>query len=248
MPYVRNFTDYRPGPRDDGRPWTQARIEEAADVAGAPGTWATIDTITFSPVDTDPAAPRLRDITTEDAALAAGWYRVVFVDADGDEQTTDPVAYPPSTTLRPTLLEVGAILRARTRSDDTGQEIGTFDTTTRPTGDEVTTYITEAHDEVTLRLPDDLPARYIPFARRLIAMRAAMFIEVSFDPDRTGPDSAYGRLKEQFDAGMAALMDAVADRGDAVTSRIASPDIISPTLAPYPQELRELIAPPWPYP
>lgn len=139
--------------------------------------------------------------------------------------------------ITPTLADVGAILRARTRSDATGAEIGTFDTTTRPTGVEVTDYVTHAEAEVRLRLPADIPTDLEPYVKRLVAIRAAMFVELSYDPDRTGDESAYARLKEMFDSGMAALMDAAADQGaDAGSSRMFAVPLTTPTAA-YSAEL-----------
>jgi len=91
---VITFENYRPGPRQDGEPWTQVTIEESAT---PDGTWTLIDTITLSPVDTDPASPQLRSFTTENATLTDGWYRVTFLDADGDTQVTDPVEHTQTT-------------------------------------------------------------------------------------------------------------------------------------------------------
>lgn len=131
--------------------------------------------------------------------------------------------------LRPTVDEVAAILRARTRSDTAGTEIGTFDSTTRPTGVQVEEFIDSALDEVVLRLPETMSARYVSFVRRLTALRAAMYIETSYDPDR-GEDSAYTRLKEQFDAGMPALLAALDDAGEdaSTTGRLVVATVASP--------------------
>lgn len=152
--------------------------------------------------------------------------------------------------IQPALTDLGALLRARTRSDTTGAEAGTFNTTTRPTGTEVSTFIDAALTEVELWLPDDIPARVQPFAKHLVALRAAMLIELSYDPDRSGTqDSTYAQLKQMYEDGKAALLDSLSDRDQGVTRRIGSMPIVSPTLAPYPDDLREIMAPdPWPYP
>lgn len=117
--------------------------------------------------------------------------------------------------ITPALTDVGAILRARTRSDSTGAELGTFNTTTRPTGSEVTDFIAHAEAEVSLRLPtdlEDLADRQAGMAKRVVALRAAMLVELSYDPDRTdGQDSAYQRLSDLFDAGMSALEQALVE-------------------------------------
>lgn len=142
----------------------------------------------------------------------SGTYSVVWDDGDGNyaredlivSSTWEPVT---ATDITPTLDEVGALIKARTRDDD-GNELGTFTDDTRPTGDEVTDFVTFAVSEVTLRIPasGDLPDALIAYARRLVAIRAAMSVELSFDPDRTGDDTAYARLKEWYDTGMAGLM------------------------------------------
>jgi hypothetical protein len=124
---------------------------------------------------------------------------------------------PPDDPVRPTVTEIGAILRARTRSDTTGEELGTFDNTTRPTQGEVDVFIDVAEAEVDLRLPADLSAlsgREATMARRATALRAAMLVELSYDPDRTDTqDSAYQRLSDLFDAAMRALTDVLEDEG-----------------------------------
>lgn len=83
MTQVVTLEDYTPIARFDGIPWTVARIEEAELSSGS---WATIDTITLSPVDADPSAPATRDLTTNNASSTMGlWYRIVFVDASLNE-------------------------------------------------------------------------------------------------------------------------------------------------------------------
>jgi hypothetical protein len=90
LSYVVSLEDFRPPARFDGNPWTQARVEEAAIRSGP---WVAIDTLALEPVDADPAQPQSRDLTTTQATLASGYYRVVFLDADSHETPpTDPVA------------------------------------------------------------------------------------------------------------------------------------------------------------
>lgn len=93
MPYVRTLTNARPPAREDAEPFTLAHIREAADDNGAPGAWTTIETITLDPVDTDPAAPAYRDLTTDEGTLAAGWLSVVWEDADGSTAASPAVEF-----------------------------------------------------------------------------------------------------------------------------------------------------------
>ena len=88
MSYVVPFKRFRPGSRDDGIPFTSVEIWEAATEDGVYGL---IDTIVLDPVDADPENPAYRDFTTDGALLADGWYKVVFVDDDGNRQESDPI-------------------------------------------------------------------------------------------------------------------------------------------------------------
>lgn len=109
MSQVITFTSYRPTPRYDGRPWTEAHVEEAPT---ALGPWTEIDAIELDPVDADPTAPATRNFTTEAASDTAGlWYRVIFYDALGDSsQPTDPVQNGNPTSSYVTVDEVKASL------------------------------------------------------------------------------------------------------------------------------------------
>lgn len=114
MPYVITFEDFQPVPRYDEIPWTEARIEEAAT---ADGTYAAIDTITLDPVDADPSSPAVRDFTTENATAANLWYRIIFVDATGDEASpTAPIQNTDTPSIYATVNELARILKIRTPS------------------------------------------------------------------------------------------------------------------------------------
>lgn len=90
MAQVITFEDYRPSPRYDGLPWTEAELYEGAEVDGP---WTLLETFTLAPVDADPENPAYRDFTTELASDEVDlWYHFVFKDATGDElQATAPV-------------------------------------------------------------------------------------------------------------------------------------------------------------
>jgi hypothetical protein len=81
MPRVVSLTDLVPDPRYDGVPWTQAEVQEATAPDGA---WLTVDTLALVTLDTDPSAPMARSVTTAQAQLTTGWYRLVFLDAGGN--------------------------------------------------------------------------------------------------------------------------------------------------------------------
>lgn len=108
----------------------------------------------------------------------------------------------------PSLSDIGAVLRARTR-DENGNELGTFTEGTRPTDDEVDALIPSAVAEVLLHIPDDeVSDRLIGYAKYLVSLRVGMAIELSYNPDQTAEGSAYARLKELFDAGTTAFLAA----------------------------------------
>lgn len=110
MTQVVSFDDYRPSPRYDSLPWTEARIEEGT---ASVGPWALIETITLTPTDADPANPATRSFTTQLASDGELWYRIVFADADGD---IGQPTYPVQNTLNPrpvyaSVSELAGILR-----------------------------------------------------------------------------------------------------------------------------------------
>jgi hypothetical protein len=86
MTVVVSLEDYRPSPRYDGEPWTDARIEEAA---ASTGPWTTLETIALAPVDADPMNPAYRDFTTQLGTADGLWYRIVFLDADDRTLSTE---------------------------------------------------------------------------------------------------------------------------------------------------------------
>lgn len=111
MSIIVSFDDYTPLARYDTKPWTQIRVEEAAAITGP---WTILDTITIDPVDADPSDPASRSFSVEGTA-ADQWYRVTFIDNDGNEslpttplQNTGIVQIPYATTS-----ELAAILHVR---------------------------------------------------------------------------------------------------------------------------------------
>jgi hypothetical protein len=87
---VVSLTGFRPLRRFDEVPWERARIEESA--TGIDGSWASRGVQNLVPVDTDPAQPAIRDFTVTNAVLAAGFYRVVFLDEE-DNESPSPAIY-----------------------------------------------------------------------------------------------------------------------------------------------------------
>lgn len=95
MTYIRSLDDTYPPARFDGVAFTTAIIQEAPEVAGAPGSFSTIDTKTLTPADSNPAQPMARDLTTTLATLTTAWYRIIWQDGAAAQFIGDPVRYPP---------------------------------------------------------------------------------------------------------------------------------------------------------
>lgn len=79
MTIVVSLEDYRPAPRYDSLPWTDAMIQEGT--ASDDTAWVTLETQPLNPVDSDPANPMYRNFTTALGTAEDLWYRVVFLDA-----------------------------------------------------------------------------------------------------------------------------------------------------------------------
>lgn len=116
-----------------------------------------------------------------------------------DESFATTDAIPGTQSFVPSVDDVGAILRTRTK-DNVGNETGTFTANTRPTDQQVLTLIGQAYDDVVGVIDDDIPATAFRDARSAIALRAAMMVELSFWPDQVPLGrSPYAQLKELYD-------------------------------------------------
>lgn len=226
---VVTFIDYTPTPRFDDKPWTDARIEGADLLAGP---WTEVETIPLDPVDTNPERPITRSFTTELAGDEL-WFRIVFVDEDGDESATDPVPAVADPAFRPTLNDVGALLRARTKTTAAregayaqGEEIGTFNTDTRPSGTQVEALISQAVKAVAGRV-GDVPVVHEGTAQHLAAVYAAMLVESSYFPEQIeNGQSPYERFRDlwrdEIEQLTARMTGASGSRG-LVVATLASP-------------------------
>jgi hypothetical protein len=88
MTYVVPFKSFRPGSRDDGIHFTSVEVMESTT---EDGVYELIDAFELDPVDSDPEHPAYRDFTTTLAVHENGWYKIVFVDDDGNRQESDPI-------------------------------------------------------------------------------------------------------------------------------------------------------------
>lgn len=206
MPYVVTFRAYTPPARDD-EPWTDVRVEEAA---AKDGPWAVLETQPLSPVDTDPAAPDTRTVTTQLATLAAGWYRLTWLDADGDQALTSPLYS--GANIAPPLREVADLMLSRLR-DDVGT-VDTFSAATTPTADQADRFINYGLRRVRGKA-GAIPESLADDARHVVALYAAMLAESSLQSEQADDNSGhYERLKELYDAALADLIEEVKDVAD----------------------------------
>lgn len=84
---VVSLTDFTPNPRYDDQAWLAARIEgQLPD-----GTWETLESFNLDP-DTNPAEPVSRNFTTTNGDPSYIYLRVVWIDNEGNQDYTDPVA------------------------------------------------------------------------------------------------------------------------------------------------------------
>ncbi len=111
--------------------------------------------------------------------------------------------------------DVAAVLTARTFNTSSTEE-GGFTGDTRPTAEQAEVLIERAGDEVRARLGQDIDEEKdetsFLYAKQLVAIRAAMWVELSYFPEETtADDSAYEALRVAFESGLATLVDSLAD-------------------------------------
>ena len=204
MPRVVILADFRPSPRADELPWTEARIEETDDPAGE---WEGLKTVELDPVDEDPLKPIERTFTV---APTKEWLRVVFLDAEGGEDDPSPVAATSGVQFRPTVAQVSAVLRARTYMDAEdglvgGALAGEFNSDTTPTAEDLEGSLADGKviAEVCVDVAREVgrvPGFLLDDARRLAALGAAKEIERSYLPEQVEPDaSIYQTLRLTYE-------------------------------------------------
>lgn len=122
-----------------------------------------------------------------------------------------------ATDWAPTVEDVAALLRARTKGGDSEMdELGTFrddDSSglgTRPTATQVEELIEIAVADVRMRVADDMPDEFAESATGCAAMRAANLVELSYFPEQTEADrTVYQSLRLTFEEQVAKLATGV---------------------------------------
>lgn len=99
--------------------------------------------------------------------------------------------------IRPTLSDLGGIMRARTRDVD-GSELGTFTADTRPTATEAAALVDRALAIVNPRL-GVVPDALAETAKSVVALRAAMFVEAAYFPEENDSEgSPYANYRDAY--------------------------------------------------
>lgn len=137
---------------------------------------------------------------------------------------------------RPTVEQVALLIRARTK-DTFGNEVGTFDSDTRPTDVQVEEQIDAAMALVGVRFPatSGMTAEQVSAFAALVAYRAALRIEKSYFPEQVRSDrSAYPQLREEYLDDLQAFTNALAGGGgDGMVYPIQSAPVGSWTSIPH---------------
>lgn len=93
-----------------------------------------------------------------------------------------------SDSYRPTIAQVGSILRARTL-DKYGSELGTFNEDTRPTGTQVSDLIDLAIGDTSAAIGQDVPSNLWEPVTMLVAVNVANLIQASYWPEQVEDNS-----------------------------------------------------------
>jgi hypothetical protein len=202
-----------------GQPITATLVDVAG---GITGLGARIEVpVTRAIASAFVAATKLGAVwtVTIDPPVAGGAYQ--FVWRTSDPEPPDFEAFIPLTViaatisvadpatdeeLTPTIDDLAALEHARTLSG--GTEIGTFDATTNPTGDQVEALIASAVNDVKSRVGVTLTTAFAAEAKRLAALQAATLIEASFFPGELDSDrSAFRQYQAMYLSGIESLIE-----------------------------------------
>lgn len=131
---------------------------------------------------------------------------------------------------------VGRLLRARTK-DSAGHTLGEFTNDTIPTSAQVRLLVQDAMEDVFITAGENFQTATEPAAWVLIAIRAAMLVELSYWPEQTtNEDSSYARLRDQYNDGLAHLVSRVSDdqagaqRFGSIPINTTRPTVIGPSV------------------
>jgi hypothetical protein len=151
------------------------------------------------------------------APALAGTYSIRWQGPEPDQTVSEPLIV--TRGLVPNVSDVGALLRARTKTSG-GAEVGTFTQETRPTAVEVGVLIDEAVEDVTSQI--GVPAVGSALegrARRAATLYAAVLVELSYFPEQVqggrSPADTYLKLYKDRMKALVLFVTQGGDDGDA---------------------------------
>jgi hypothetical protein len=173
-------------------------MEETFDPAGEAYSTILAQAPLVPPI-TDNENPPSYDFETSQAVFREGWYRIVWVDEAGVEAPTRWLQKRVLPFWAPSVQDVADHVLQRT-VERGNKFVGTFTDGTRPTRETVERLIDKAINRVQSKLGENPTGNQQDEARDLAAIRAAMFIELTwFAKEIESGLSPYGALKELWD-------------------------------------------------
>lgn len=171
-----------------------------------------VDDIVEYPQDDDTSNYQATRTMPEDATPTGVGVEYLAVWVSGSVELTEELVVETGVTsdYRPTVDQIGALLRARTKVGMT--EPGTFTDETRPTGDQVELLIDQAVADVAMRVGVTIPDELNNSGRHVVALRAAQLVELSFFPEQqegAGGVSPYQTLRLSYEEALDKLVKAV---------------------------------------
>jgi len=136
--------------------------------------------------------------------------------------STPPPIDPTTVVWRPTVDDVAALIRARTK-DASGNELGTFTDQTRPTDAEVEQLITNGCAKIATLVGWSFPSDAEPEATHLAALWTACEVEQSYWPEQVRTErSAFAQLLAMFEYDVGPFVNYVAQLAPAGSGSLAA--------------------------
>jgi hypothetical protein len=143
---------------------------------------------------------------------------------------TQPVDPDPAVNWRPTVEDVAALLRARTK-DAMGKENGTFTDETRPTATQVEILITNGCADVATWVGYDIGDTLWQEARNLASIYAACQVEESYYPEQLATQrSAWTQLWERYQFGLKQFAEHAGASAEIGTVAAREGSIVTPSM------------------
>lgn len=207
--FVVTFPD-QVGP-DDAAVYSAARIEQSR---GWSGPWHEIESVEL--LGESPWS-----LTTTLGVFDDGVFRLVWIDDEGGETATEPVAHHYSAFYgcRPSIGQLALHLRHRL-TDNTGQ-VDTFNDSTNPTLEAANGYLDEATQLFLNDVGIKVPGKFHGIARSLVALRAAQTAEGASRPAQIDTSQSNEKtLSAQYLDGVRNLKDQIrGEHGSATGGR-----------------------------